>query len=357
MNGMNPWCALGASILCVWAASACSDSSPAEPAGQSGGPGAVGGDGGSGDSGSAGASGKSGSGPQGGSAAGTPAGGSHSAGTSGGGGASAGAAGSSEGGSGGEAPSGPYRAVMGQVCPVESTIGVVELMGFPEPYVQVSLFNRADPLIGAPELSTSTCDFHRYEPGLCDACEAGEVCSPTGECGPERRTIKDATLEVETGGAQRSYSADPQLGGIYSTLDIGDADSSYSMRLSWNEMQVLLEPMPVASADLADVAVVTESDDYDMPGALDATWRPGGSGAFVRSRIPINHHAGGPTFTECRAPESSGAFHADAAMINPLAVQTGLEFQGLEHVFVAAATTPQGCVELRFGARISAFPL
>ena len=43
-------------------------------------------------------------------------------------------------------------------------------------------------------------------------------------------------------------------------------------------------------------------------------------------------------------------------MIDPLSVVTGLEFQGLEHVFVAAATTPAGCIEFRFGARIYASP-
>jgi len=126
--------------------------------------------------------------------------------------------------------------------------------------------------------------------------------------------------------------------------------------VSWGETEVELEAMPVASGELADVAIDTESDEYDMPGALDATWQPADDGAFVRSRIPINHHAGGPTFTECRAPTSAGAFHADANMVNPLAVQTGLEFQGIDHVFIAAARTPQGCIEFRFGTPIYAFP-
>ena len=87
-----------------------------------------------------------------------------------------------------------------------------------------------------------------------------------------------------------------------------------------------------------------------------ALGKPAKDGAFVRTTIPINHHAGGPTFTECAAPDGSGAFHADAAMINPLAVKTGLEFQGVEHVFVAAAVTPQGCVEFRFGTKIPVQP-
>ena len=244
---------------------------------------------------------------------------------------------------------------MGQVCPVESTIGIVELMDFPMPHVQVTLYDRPNPWLGEAELSTPTCGYHHYSAGGCPACEAGEVCSLEGECVPERRTIKDATLLVSTGTAEREYAADPALGGIYSMLDIGDAASSYAMTLRWGETEVVLEAMPVASDNVAHVAVSIEGDSA-MPGALDATWEPSAQGAFVRSTIPINHHAGGPTFTECAAPESAAGFHADAAMIDPLAVVTGLEFQGLEHVFVAAANTPAGCVELRFGARILAFP-
>jgi hypothetical protein len=244
---------------------------------------------------------------------------------------------------------------MGQLCPVESTIGVVELSGFPTPYVQVALFDATDPWIGEAELSTDTCGFHHYTAGGCPTCEAGETCSLSHTCVPERRTVKDATLLVSVGAAQREYKANPTLGGIYSMLDIGDAAASFAMMLTWGDVEVRLGAMPVASAQLANAAVKTEGD-YAAPGALDATWTPSQSGAFVRSRIPINHHAGGPTFTECAAPESAGAFHADAAMIDPLAVKTGLEFQGLEHVFVAAATTPAGCVEFRFGAAIPVFP-
>jgi hypothetical protein len=245
---------------------------------------------------------------------------------------------------------------MGELCPLEATIGVVQLAGFPAPYVQVALFDVPDPWIGQAELSTPTCGFHRYTATGCPAsCDAGEVCSIEDECVPERRTIKDATLRVSTGADEREYAADPELGGIYSTLDIGDQGSSYAMTLSWGETEVELAAMPVASGNIANLAITTEGD-YAAPGALDATWTPSDQGAFVRSRIPINHHAAGPTFTECAAPESAGSFHADAEMIDPLAVVTGLEFQGVEHVFVAAAVTPEGCVELRFGPQVFVFP-
>jgi len=356
MNGMNPWCAAAVSLVCSWAF-ACSSNSASEPsghAGESNAGAAVGGASG----GSAGAASQAGGGSANGGNAGSVTAGSDSGGMPVGGTDhdSAGAPDPGGGGSGGAPPSGPYEAVGGRFCPVESTIGVVELMGFPSPYVQVSLFDQPDPWIGEAELSTATCEFHRYKPGSCGGCEAGETCSSASVCQPERRTIKNASLSVETVGSVRHYDADPQLGGIYSTLDIGDASSSYAMTLSWDETVVVVAATPVAGDDLANLAIRTASGNSDKPGALDATWDVSTSEAFVRSRIPINHHAGGPTFTECRAPVSAGAFHADAEMIDPLAVQTGLEFQGVEHEFVAAAVTPQGCVEFRFGSKISAFP-
>jgi hypothetical protein len=221
--------------------------------------------------------------------------------------------------------------------------------------VQVRLYDRPDPWIGEAELSTSTCEFHHYEPGVCSTCKVSEVCSLESVCVPEPRTVRDAILRVSSGGSEREYTADPMLGGISSMLDIGNAASSYAMTLTWGDVEVQLDAMEVAGRELADAAVRIEGD-YAAPGALDVTWSPSGESAFVRSRIPINHHAGGPTFTDCAAPESAGKLHADATMVNPLAVQTGLEFQGLLHQFVAAASTPAGCVEFRFGEQISIFP-
>ena len=342
-----------AGIVGVGLVVGCSSSTSGKPGGTAGSAGAAQG------------GGTSGGGPAQGGTAGKASGGQAGAGKStAGAGASAGgsdaggAGGEAEGGGGGGVPAtGPYAAVKGQRCPVESVIGVVELGGFPSPYVQVALYNQTDPWISDAELSTPTCEFHHYTAGGCPPCDAGDVCSLAGACVPERLTIKDAKLLVSSGAAQREYTANPTLGGIYSQIDIGDAASSYAMTLSWGETEVTLSALPVASETLTNVAVNIEGDSQ-QPGALDATWQASAqaAGAFVRTRIPINHHAAGPTFTECAAPESAGAFHADAAMIDPLAVITGLEFQGLEHVFVAAATTPAGCVEFRFGAQIFVFP-
>ena len=51
------------------------------------------------------------------------------------------------------------------------------------------------------------------------------------------------------------------------------------------------------------------------------------------------------------APVSAGSFRADADMVDPLAVSTGLEFQGVSHFAFAAAETAGGCVEFRLGSQ------
>jgi hypothetical protein len=273
----------------------------------------------------------------------------------GGGGSDGGASAGQPAGGAAGAPTGPVQAVLGRRCTVASTIGVVQLAGFPAPYVQATLFDRPDPWVGEPELVTDTCAYHHYEAGACEACAPGETCSSTSECVPEPRSVKDATLVVSTASERREYRANAELGGLYSPIDIGDESSEYSMTLRWGETTITLPPMAVASGELVGLRVSIEGDSQ-APGALDVTWAPSGQGGFVRSRIPINHHAAGPTFTDCAAPENAGSLHADADMVDPLAVKTGLEFQGVEHSFIAAAETDAGCVEFRFGTPILAFP-
>jgi hypothetical protein len=291
------------------------------------------------------------------------------AGSSAGEGGAGGAAGSSSGGShagsspeagaGGAPPGGTFEAVLGEVCPLDDVIGQVVLRAHslraPELDVSASVWDARPPWIGEPELTTATCAYHHYTAGGCPTCSDGETCSVAGECVPERRTIKDVTLSVSSDGMEREYAANPKQGTIYSQLDIGTEASSFAMTLKWGDTEIVLAPMAIASGNLEDLVITVEGADQ-QPGALDATWTPSDEGAYVSSNIPINHHASGPTFTECGAPDSAGSFHADAAMIDPLAVSTGLEFQGVEHMFVAAAQTPRGCVDFRFGRQIMVLP-
>ena len=57
------------------------------------------------------------------------------------------------------------------------------------------------------------------------------------------------------------------------------------------------------------------------------------------------------TFTMCVVAAAECSFEVGQAMLQPLAVSTGLEFQPVDHVRFAAAETELGCVEFRFIVR------
>ncbi len=264
-------------------------------------------------------------------------------------GGAGGTGGSSQGGSGGAGGGGTFAAVHGEFCAPEDLIGRVRLDGFPQAVVRMELFDKPNPHIGPAELTTPTCAYHQFDPGSCGACEPGETCSSVeGMCVPERRTIKDGTLVVTAAGASQMLMTDSTLGGLYGDLTVGSATDAFEMALTFGDSEVTLAPMNYQGLNLDALTMTTETMEFDAPGAVDVTWVPAAEG-HVLSLIPINHHAAGPTFTFCAAQASSGAFHAEAEMIDPLAVITGLEFQGVEYVNVAAAELPQGCVEFQFG--------
>ena len=91
---------------------------------------------------------------------------------------------------------------------------------------------------------------------------------------------------------------------------------------------------------------MTNRGAWNAPGDTTLAWDSTTDWAYTH--IPINHHVGGPTFTECHVPGNEGPIVVPAAMIDPLAVITGLEFQGMRHAQFASAQTSAGCVEFRF---------
>jgi hypothetical protein len=247
---------------------------------------------------------------------------------------------------------GTYIAVPGAVCDLADRIGRISLTGYGGALnLSGRVHDRANPWMGAPALSTSTCDFHQFVPGACGVCPTGEVCGVSGGCVPEQRSLKDLTVTVTSDGRSEVFTANAVTGDLSGSVTVGGPGDLLALEIEGAQFAITLVPMLAPDGELTGVSVLAEGD-YDSPGALTASWTPTSDDSFVGSLIPINHHASGPTFTSCLAPGSSGQFAADADMVNPLAIITGLEFQGLEHVSVAAATTPAGCVEVWMGTQV-----
>ncbi len=273
--------------------------------------------------------------------------------------AACGDSGDGGGGSGGEvaggggepqggAPSGNFQAVHDTYCAPEDLIGRFWIYGFAAtPTLSGELWETTSPFTGPPSLTTDTCAFYEYQDS-CVTCDPGTICNYAGVCVPERRSVKAASLKITAGAEEQTIAADATIGGFNGEVTVGDASSDFAMQLTWGELTVDLAPLGYQAGPLQDAAITLEGD-HSAPGALEATWTSSAAGGHVFTLININHHAAAGTFTTCAAPESAESFQADADMIDPLAVITGLEFQGIQYVNVAAAETSKGCIEFWLG--------
>lgn len=244
-------------------------------------------------------------------------------------------------------------ATPGARCELKDRIGVIELSGVtdepPFPYLVATLNDRPNPWYGEPALTTDACRHHAFKPtGICeDSCGLDETCSIDGECAPLPLRLKAATLRLVAGEESQTFTADAELGYLEGAITL--QGKTFGLEVSWPG-QVVSFPAAEAPAALPQLAG-TLAGSYDAPEKVTITWTPVAAGTHAYTLIPVNHHAAGPTFTECAVDASLGSFEVPEAMLTPLAVSTGLEFQGVEHVRFAAAETPEGCVELRFLTR------
>jgi hypothetical protein len=243
-----------------------------------------------------------------------------------------------------------FAAVPGARCTPGSRIGLVSVYaqgdGAAALDASAVINDRVDARMPqSPKLSDASCEFFEQATGsLCPPCPSAAVCAPDGTCQPLPVPAPDVTLVLQAGAASQTLASNGSSSGAYGTVTL--PGRTFSLQVKWAGRTVTLvdTTVPQAVADAAGKLLGT----YDKPTGADVTWTPAAQGGTVFTHIPINHHAGGATFTECAVPASAGLLHVDGPMLTPLAVSTGLEFQGIEHVRFAAAQTPDGCVEVRF---------
>ena len=253
---------------------------------------------------------------------------------------------------------GVTHAVLGARCALSERIALIEVRDEGgTPYLSATFYDRPNAAIGEPEIAGDDCDFHRAaaQTGDCATCDyATEVCSPsTNTCAAAQQPVDDAVVDIIKGGSSQTLEHKPEdsPGFVYGEVTL---ESPFGLEARWGEQRVVVgeQALPMGVLDPAGTLMGT----YDAPTGADITWS-GASEGFVFTRVPINHHVGGPTFTECTVAAAQNELHIDGEMLMPLAVSTGLEFQGIEHVIFAAAETTTGCVEIRYtlGQYISLF--
>lgn len=239
-------------------------------------------------------------------------------------------------------------AVPGARCAPATRIGRVMVYGSDfattlDAAVEVN--DRAPTWLLGPKLTDASCSFfEQLPPAFCGTCPDGTICTPDGSCQTLPVPVPDVVLTLRTADASQVFATTGALGGAWGAVTL--PGRAFAVEVSWGDLTVTLGPTAVP--DVLEGATQTLAGSYDEPTALDLTWTPPQDGATVFTHIPINHHAAGATYTECAVEAAVGALHVDGAMLVPLAVETGLEFQGIEHVRFAAAETPAGCVDVLF---------
>lgn len=242
-----------------------------------------------------------------------------------------------------------FAAVAGARCAPAERIGLVSIYaqsGSAGALDASAVVNDiADPrLAKTAKLSDAACSFfEQLAIAPCGPCPAGKMCGPSGVCTAMPVAVAGVKLLLRSDSQEQSFEA-KDASGAYGTVTL--AGKTFGVELQWGGLSVTLGDTSVPP-ELPGLTGKLNGG-YDKPSALDLTWTPPADAATLFTHIPINHHAGAQTFTECAVPASAGTLHVDGPMLLPLSVSTGLEFQGIEHVRFAAAQTPLGCVELRF---------
>ncbi len=209
-----------------------------------------------------------------------------------------------------------------------------------------AIFDKPEPLSPSePKLSDEACAFYQQPPnGFCGGCSAGEICAPDDTCQTLPVPAMDIVFTVQAGNQTQAFASEGSPSGAWGTLTLPGRTFSATVTWAGNTLTIPETTVPLNLLELKGTVV----GGYDKPTGADLTWTPPEAPAQLFTNIPINHHAGGQTFTECVVEASSGSLHVAGDMLAPLAVITGLEFQGIEHVRFAAAKTPAGCIEVRF---------
>jgi len=237
---------------------------------------------------------------------------------------------------------GPAVAVPGERCELIDRVGLITIS---TAYAYVYLYDRIDPFIGEPALADDHCAFHEYAPAeQCPACDSDEVCSIEGTCVDAPRRDPDATMVLRAGGDEQTFEADDVTGELGGTITLA---APYTLEAEFFGQVVTLEEA-LEGPDLLTNFSAMLIGTYDAPEGVEADWDAAPEGTHVFTRVPINHHAAAPTFTECVVGAEAGELSIPGEMLEPLAVSTGLEFQGFDHIVFAAAETANGCVEIRF---------
>lgn len=236
------------------------------------------------------------------------------------------------------------EAVLGARCEPSTRIGLVELKswGGDTFWALAELYDRPRPWFGPASESTDMCAFYEGAAG-CE-CADNEVCAFGGGCAEPPLPWSGLALRVVGADGEQLIDEGWLPGSVEGEVTV--AGPSLAVELLADGVSVRAASMPLPP-ELTGAVGALEGGSMS-PTGLELSWTPTADGFDVFTHVAMNHHVSVPAFTECRVDGSTGEMSIPGSMLAPLALVTGLEFQGLETARFAAATTERGCIEIRF---------
>lgn len=249
-------------------------------------------------------------------------------------------AGADDGGSVGD----PVEAVPGARCAPAERVGLIDITSWGGDSYEASaeLFDAPRPWFGPATVSDAFCAL--YEGAASCACGIDQACAFGGGCAPAPSPVAGLQLRLRAGEEEQLIEEEGQPGSVYASVTL--PGSTFAVELSAGDLRVSLDATTVPGSLVGGAGQL--QGDYSAPEQLDLTWTPTAADVDVFTHVPMNHHVAVPSFTECRVDGTLGALTVPGAMLAPLSISTGLEFQTLDTARFAAATTELGCVEIRF---------
>jgi hypothetical protein len=238
-----------------------------------------------------------------------------------------------------------FAAVRGQLCDNRELIGVVLVIKDAPPYTdfiaRAVVMQQRLPIVPELSIARGACGFYAVPiPPMCgDGCqEPGLACVGDGVCEPwPPKFSTDARLTLSNGSASQT------MNGLGET-QLVELEGALSVQLEFGRYVVTLDataiPEPIEGLE------VVRNGPSNVPESIDIRWPAPVDGhvyayALLPSPYPLVRYA------ECVVDGAALEMPIEQDVLAPF-VGRGFEFQGVDHVYLAAATTPAGCLDIRF---------
>lgn len=246
------------------------------------------------------------------------------------------------------------EAVRGQRCELTELIGNVRIVNDPSTFEEITaatvFFDGRVELAQQLTTERGACGFYQAPATSCEEdCAAQQLgCGLDGTCGPWLPDWReDVRLTLSNGAESQVLDG---TGGVMHPVTL---DGALSVRLEFDRYTITLGPTPVP-APLVDLDVTFHGPQNARESA-EVSWAEPADGQILALAI-LERGTPLDPFTECVAEGSALSLAIEKDVLEPFLRVGAFLANIVEHAHVAAAHTPDGCIEIRYAHRHSFTP-